>query len=665
MQFAGDWFNAQIGEQLEREVSDVAAFRAQLHQQIEAHFRKHDQRGMQLREVSINVTEEKFDAIRSFAAAGFLNPEAATRDGLQPAFLTFHGTSSPDAINSIVEHGFLLPGEQHPRKGYSLNMRVGNLYGDGVYSSSEVSVAMSYALQTDWKGAATNCDLIVSVLMPGKVAMAYHEEAMTRAAPPPPARPGTVNLSTVTGAVRACPWTRRWTFAADANTLTPDYRRMWIAACTEQIVPVAVVSIVIQGYSAQHYLHESLRYAKTVETLSPLPGSEAHADAAVAGGVPIRMTHLFDDYYGLPTSIYGSVQRATQIRRYYVIPRGLLYDRSFETALVHHVNGATALSCGNDLVVVYGDRPETVSASQFVKNYRQYLRRDKTHDVENAMEATFNEVCKYSEKVTRGWKDMEKDVYHVVMLFLDDPAATRFDMDSFSRVTAAFGGPLTQRYVNIKFAFSKTFGTVTQKRDDVLLLKRFQNEGIFETLYFDASEARAAMGWSHGSTSDAGAEWAPILAVANEETQNIGSWGDFGVQYIGDFQQAKMGVMLNVGTYAAAGEGFVVAIDARPVHNGQFTGPVLYTGTPPPYMYVDGEHRRVEIVRFLTNKSRFADMVSEATPEDRRRIYWKQRAAGIRSGTALAAGVSPYRWTEEQADDTERLRARRVRGPWR
>ena len=69
-------------------------------------------------------------AVKTHAA---LQAEVGT-DGLLP-LLTFHGTQNQRALNSILQHGYLLPGEQHPTEGYSLRIANGSALGVGVYSA--------------------------------------------------------------------------------------------------------------------------------------------------------------------------------------------------------------------------------------------------------------------------------------------------------------------------------------------------------------------------------------------------------------------------------------------------------------------------------------------------------------------------------------------------
>jgi hypothetical protein len=52
--------------------------------------------------------------------------------------ITFHGTSSIDSANSIVKYGHVLPNEVNIETGTPNVMKTGDLYGYGVYSSTDI-----------------------------------------------------------------------------------------------------------------------------------------------------------------------------------------------------------------------------------------------------------------------------------------------------------------------------------------------------------------------------------------------------------------------------------------------------------------------------------------------------------------------------------------------
>lgn len=58
--------------------------------------------------------------------------------------LTFHGTLR-ESVPSIVRHGFLLPGDRNPLTTKPVEVRCGNTYGRGIYSSPSLEFSLRYS----------------------------------------------------------------------------------------------------------------------------------------------------------------------------------------------------------------------------------------------------------------------------------------------------------------------------------------------------------------------------------------------------------------------------------------------------------------------------------------------------------------------------------------
>lgn len=86
-------------------------------------------------------------------------------DGKYFCVLTFHATSSTTKINSICKHGYIIPGMKHPTKGWQMYMRTGNLYGDGVYSSTDFVTAEWYS----FLDSNQSVQLIINILVPKNI----------------------------------------------------------------------------------------------------------------------------------------------------------------------------------------------------------------------------------------------------------------------------------------------------------------------------------------------------------------------------------------------------------------------------------------------------------------------------------------------------------------
>ena len=58
--------------------------------------------------------------------------------------ITFHGTSNLNAVNSILENGYIIPGVKDPNKNIVIKRTHGSVYGIGIYSSPFFDKAMCY-----------------------------------------------------------------------------------------------------------------------------------------------------------------------------------------------------------------------------------------------------------------------------------------------------------------------------------------------------------------------------------------------------------------------------------------------------------------------------------------------------------------------------------------
>jgi len=73
--------------------------------------------------------------------------------------LTYHVTTSNKNVNSIIDHGYLLPNDLHPISNQKIKMAHGNFYGTGIYSFMSIS---SCSLMMFFESDA-NCDLQIIV----------------------------------------------------------------------------------------------------------------------------------------------------------------------------------------------------------------------------------------------------------------------------------------------------------------------------------------------------------------------------------------------------------------------------------------------------------------------------------------------------------------------
>jgi Poly(ADP-ribose) polymerase catalytic domain len=99
-------------------------------------------------------------------------------DYLSTPKLTFHGTKSSQ-VGSIVQHGFLKPGDRHPKTGRPLQIRCGSTFGQGIYSSPDASFSLAYAHMDAVETSVTEIPglkIIVCATLMGRAATVRWEE---------------------------------------------------------------------------------------------------------------------------------------------------------------------------------------------------------------------------------------------------------------------------------------------------------------------------------------------------------------------------------------------------------------------------------------------------------------------------------------------------------
>ena len=155
-----DWFTSAHKEQTSK-VYRFEDFTSQLEKQIlrridclHADFYCFNQHYF-MKDLKIVLERQKFDDLCS---------SVNSKDEILYPILTFHATQNVTKINSIVKYGYILPNNEHPTFGWTLIMRTGNLYGDGVYSSPDFNTAEWFSF-VDEKSAV---QVIVNMVLIGK-----------------------------------------------------------------------------------------------------------------------------------------------------------------------------------------------------------------------------------------------------------------------------------------------------------------------------------------------------------------------------------------------------------------------------------------------------------------------------------------------------------------
>lgn len=92
--------------------------------------------------------------------------------------LTFHGTRK-DLVASVVQYGFLKPGDIHPATGIPLPVRCGSTYGQGIYTSPNPTFSLMYsgrAARASKSKELSEMKLIVCATITGRTAQMRSED---------------------------------------------------------------------------------------------------------------------------------------------------------------------------------------------------------------------------------------------------------------------------------------------------------------------------------------------------------------------------------------------------------------------------------------------------------------------------------------------------------
>ncbi len=156
---------------------------------------------IELREQMLKLSTE---SLRRLLPTEIRHGKEATRlqkediiDILVKPRLTFHGTRHA-SVASIVQYGFIKPGDALPGSKKAMEVRCGNTFGRGIYSSPSASYALSYSAD-DGEPLEPNripgIKLIVSATLMGRAAEIRHSDNWRGQARPYPGADSHVSVN--------------------------------------------------------------------------------------------------------------------------------------------------------------------------------------------------------------------------------------------------------------------------------------------------------------------------------------------------------------------------------------------------------------------------------------------------------------------------------------
>lgn len=195
-------------------------------------------------------------------------------------FLVYHSTQNVGKVNSILKHGYLLPGQQHPTELWTLGMANGNRLGDGIYCSNHYHMAEWYSFLDH----TVAIQLIVNILVPGRVYR--YDNADMDGAHGILQNDGTYTLTTST-------WRKtkyKETYTGNIHTLWSPGLQQWVVSSSDRLVPMALVTLPVKDY-LQEDGYASQKLIRLQDRLSWIRQRQHDDDASVA------FYHLCDDLW--------------------------------------------------------------------------------------------------------------------------------------------------------------------------------------------------------------------------------------------------------------------------------------------------------------------------------------------------------------------------------
>jgi hypothetical protein len=219
--------------------------------------------------------------------------------------LTFHSTQNVNKLNSIVKYGYLLPGEIHPTKAYSLLMHTGNLYGDGIYSSPSFKCSTNYTfldLNNDTK-------VIVNLLIMTKVKYVDPHDTKSKSQIP--------NLS------------YGETKYDDGSTVLINQKYNIFVTCNKKyIIPIMLLT------TSDNFVKNKISQLAKIKNFSWLDLAK-RIDTKTQYN--IKMYKLFNDYYVI-SSDSNTLTVKKECRHLFVFPIEYLSKNELKKSFINFVN---------------------------------------------------------------------------------------------------------------------------------------------------------------------------------------------------------------------------------------------------------------------------------------------------------------------------------------
>lgn len=278
-------------------------------------------------------------------------------------FLVWHSTQNVAKINSVLKHGYLMPGDCLPTELWTLCMAHGNRLGDGIYCSNHFDVSQWYSFIDKTKAI----QLIVNILVPGRVGRVAEKGRKNIHGVLQPDEGTYVMYEHSAEAI-----------ATGVHTLWGPDLGQWVVGASERLIPVAVVTFTLPYNEHTPILPElnsRLKYMRDMQVRDGASVTFCHINEdlwMVRPASDPRLRPYLDAENG-DLSQYKTVFAllATCVHNEFFVPEKRVKSAYTKDQKEEQQNDAHDLSCLQDYVKYYNEYMS--SPFDFLRLYREDL----------------------------------------------------------------------------------------------------------------------------------------------------------------------------------------------------------------------------------------------------------------------------------------------------
>jgi hypothetical protein len=306
---------------------------------------------------------------------------------------TYHSTQNATVVNSILSHGYLIPGETHPSKGYTLKMANGDCYGDGIYTS-HIFDFMKWYSYLDNKA---NIQVIINVVFPKRVKCnipPYHNPSAVISAS---SASSTISTQDALGLaiIPSLDYGEKIYYEYDKrgnvihyDTLYSEHGKIFVSANAENVIPLGVLTL---GYHSPSSPNTGISPLLTIGNKPYIRSKGIRYESCIVPKITIPCYHFFGDYHLIDVSLLKEqfIQQHPKkkipiIKHVFVIPPSLCNNNNNNSFVInqiqHFINGIPSYSTRKPSSTIKDgdlkDEKMTIEVDCFVQKYCSFYSKD-------------------------------------------------------------------------------------------------------------------------------------------------------------------------------------------------------------------------------------------------------------------------------------------------